>query len=149
MKIGRMFKKFVVGLMIVLTLCIGAPMVSLAQTTLNLKAVWTPNAEPDIGGYQFNNSTKDGGIVNMYWNTVTQKFDLGSTNPSTLPVSPQILLFPITISSPPDTGTLGFKMRAVDTIGNAGPLSTEAIYNYNIDVTPPLAVTGLTITKQP
>jgi hypothetical protein len=114
---------------------------------VNLKAVWNANPETDLLGYEFNNYTLNGSVTNIYYDTANLKFDLGSTNPSILPATPQILLFPYTFYSDVPVGTVGFKMRAVNINAVVGALSTEAIYNYNIDMTPPAAVTGLVISK--
>jgi hypothetical protein len=114
---------------------------------VNLKAVWNANPEVDIFGYEFNNSTLNGSIVNIYYDTATLKFDLGSTNPSILPATPQILLFPFTFYSDVPVGTVGFKMRAINDNAIVGSWSAESIYSYNINVTPPAAVTGLVISK--
>jgi hypothetical protein len=122
-----------------------------ASVVINLRATWTASTDNiAVTGYGFNNSTLDGGLINMFWNTVTQKFDVGSTNFSILPASPQLLNFPHTLQDTTLIGNIGFKMLAVDAAGNKSVLCSESLYNYNItppDTTPPSVPSNLLIIK--
>lgn len=117
---------------------------AMAQQTLNLKAVWNPNAEPDMGGYYFFNNQQAGGY--KAWRT-GNIWGTDETNPLALPLSPTQLLFTISVPDSPTTGTLRFGLKAFDTTGNVSTFTPDALYNYNIDVTPPAVPTGLVISK--
>ena len=147
-KILRM-RRMIALLAMVMALSIGLATFTVgpaqAQQTLNLKAVWNPNGEPDMAGYYFFDGTnspyrawKGAGV----WGT-------DNTNPVALPLSPQLLLFTYSVPDTPVTGTLKFCLKAFDTNNNVSLDSPLALYTYNIDTTPPAAPTGLTITKQP
>jgi hypothetical protein len=143
-------KKILLGIALLTMLCI--PMFIITQeaqadVTLNLKATWNPNPESDMYGYYFYWTYLNGGLgTDRIWTgtdfTITESLGL------LLPLAPQQLLFPITIPSTPDTGTLKFSMKAVDMNLNRSALCGEAPYVYNIDTTPPGLVTGLAVVKQ-
>jgi hypothetical protein len=146
MKMERMMRR-IKNVSMIFLLAVGMSIMmmqpAIAQQTLNLKAVWNPNPEPDIAGYYFFRDTStaqawQGGGV----------WGVDQSNPLALPVSPQLLLFTTSVPDTPETGTLRFAMKAFDTNANVSILSPASTYIYNIDVTPPSAPTGLTITKQ-
>lgn len=141
-------KKLVVAIALAVAIGLGSWAVTPAQAqqTLNLKAVWNASTDDSgtMGGYYF---YKDAGMMQAWKGLGVWGSD--STNPLALPVSPQLLLFTTTVPDTPTIGTINFAMKAFDTNGNISAYSPSAPYTYNVDVTPPSVVTGLTITKQP
>lgn len=149
-KILRM-KKLFVCMAVVLAVAIGfgswSVPVAAAQQTFNLKAVWNPNAEPDMAGYHFFDTTLGPGMYKAWKGAGVWGAD--ASNPVALPVSPTQLLFTISVPDTPSTGTLKFEMSAFDTNNNESAKCPDALYSYNIDTTPPAVPTGLVISKQP
>lgn len=97
--------------------------------SLNLKATWTPNTEPDMAGY------------NLYRTDGTR----AKVNAGLIPhPSPSGHLFTITV---PDNSqaTLTFVITAVDTGNNESGDSNVASYPF--DLLRPAAPTGLSIVK--
>lgn len=116
-----------------------------AQKTLNLKAVWTPNAEPDMAGYYFYDRTNTANILGWLVGGIWGVYE---TTQLLLPLSPTQLLFTSSVPDTPTTGTLKFALKAVDTNSNMSPWCPDVSYAYNVDSTPPVAPTGLVISKQ-
>jgi hypothetical protein len=97
--------------------------------TLNLKATWTANTEPDMKEYR------------LYRTDGTRTLTGTISHPSTS------YNFSVTV---PDqsAGTLTFVLTAVDTNNNESLDSTPASYSYNIDTIPPAAPKNLNVQKQ-
>lgn len=97
--------------------------------TLNLKATWTANTEPDMKEYR------------LY------RTDGTRTLIGTIPHPNTSYNFSITV---PDqsSGTLTFVLTAVDTNNNESADSAPASYTYNLDTIPPAAPKNLRVEKQ-
>jgi len=97
--------------------------------TLNLKATWTANTEPDMKEYR------------LY------RTDGTRTLIGTIPHPTNYYNFSVTV---PDqsAGTLTFVLTAVDTNNNESADSAPASYSYNLDTVPPAAPKNLTVQKQ-
>jgi len=96
--------------------------------TLNLKATWTANTEPDMKEYRL------------------FRTDSGRVLVGTIPHPATLHPFSITI---PDNsqGVLTFVLTAVDTNNNESLDSNTASYAYNVDMIPPAKPGGFSITK--
>jgi len=147
-----MIKSFLIGLAIVLAVVIGFGSWSTPAhaVDLNLKAVWNPSPEPDVGGYKIYKTDANNTNWQMWnggaWGGPIVGTIETTTSGTLLPTSPQQLLFVVSASSPV-TGFFDFALSAVDTNLNH---STKAMfrYLYNLDSEPPAAPTGFTVTKQ-
>lgn len=97
--------------------------------SLNLRATWTLNTEPDMLSYR------------LY------RTDGTRTLIGTIPHPTSFYNFTVTV---PDgsSGTLNFVLTAVDTNNNASPDSVTAPFVYNLDVTPPARPGGLSVQPQ-
>lgn len=97
--------------------------------TLNLKATWTANTEPDMKEYR------------LY------RTDGTRTLIGTIPHPNTSYNFSVTV---PDqsAGTLTFVLTAVDTNNNESADSAPASYTYNLDTVPPAPPKNLTVQKQ-
>ena len=97
--------------------------------TLNLKATWTANTEPDMKEYRLYRTDGTRALI------------------GTIPHPNTSYNFSVTV---PDqsAGTLTFVLTAVDTNNNESLDSTPASYPYNLDTIPPAAPKNLSITKQ-
>lgn len=97
--------------------------------TLNLKATWTANTEPDMKEYR------------LY------RTDGTRTLIGTIPHPNTSYNFSVTV---PDqsAGTLTFVLTAVDTNNNESADSAPASYTYNLDTVPPAAPKNLQVQKQ-
>lgn len=97
--------------------------------TLNLRATWTANTEPDMKEYR------------LY------RTDGTRTLIGTIPHPNTSYNFSLTV---PDqsAGTLTFVLTAVDTNNNESADSSPASYSYNLDTTPPAAPRNLSVQKQ-
>lgn len=102
--------------------------VSLAAT-LNLRATWTANTEPDMKEYR------------LY------RTDGTRTLIGTIPHPNTFHNFSVTV---PDqsAGTLTFVLTAVDTNNNESADSAPASFSYNLDTIPPAAPRNLIIQRQ-
>jgi len=106
---------------------------SASGATLSIKAVWTPNTEPDMAGYNLYRT--DGTRTKI--NATLIPFLTGST--PTAQYS-----FTVTVSG--GTGAMTFVLTAVDTANNESLDSNTASYSY--DLAPPAAPGMLSIIKQ-
>lgn len=97
--------------------------------TLNLRATWTANTEPDMKEYR------------LYRTDGTRTLIGTIAHPNTS------YNFSVTV---PDqsSGTLKFVLTAVDTNNNESADSAPATYSYNLDTTPPAAPKALSIQAQ-
>jgi hypothetical protein len=95
--------------------------------TLNLKATWTANTEPDMKEYR------------LYRTDGTRTL-LGTIQHPTV-------LYNFSVTVPDQSaGTLGFALTAVDTNNNESGDAT-ATYPFNTDTVPPASPKGLTVQK--
>jgi hypothetical protein len=97
--------------------------------TLNLKATWTANTEPDMREYR------------LYRTDGTRTLIGTIAHPTTS------YNFSVTV---PDnsSGTLTFVLTAVDTNNNQSSDSTPASYTYNLDTIPPTSPRNLSVQNQ-
>ncbi len=97
--------------------------------TLNLKATWTANTEPDMKEYRLYRTDGTRSLI------------------GTIPHPNTSYNFSVTV---PDqsAGTLTFVLTAVDTNNNESADSAPASYSYNLDTVPPAAPKNLTVQKQ-
>ena len=97
--------------------------------TLNLKATWTANTEPDMKEY------------------LLYRTDGTRTLIGTIPHPNTSYNFSVTV---PDqsAGSLTFVLTAKDTNNNVSPDSTPASYSYNLDTVPPVAPKNLNVQNQ-
>ena len=93
------------------------PVFSFAYT-LNLKATWTGNTEPDMKEYR------------LYRTDGTRTLIGTIAHPTT------VFNFSQTVADN-TSGTMKFVLVAVDTNNNVSLDSTEASYNWNSDIVPP------------
>jgi hypothetical protein len=103
--------------------------------TLNIKAIWTPNVEPDMAGY------------NLYRTDLTQRTKV---NPTLLPFhpGPGLSSYAFSVVVPDNSsGTLSFVLTAVDQSGNESGDSNVATYTYTSDTIPPNSPVNLKIIK--
>jgi hypothetical protein len=97
--------------------------------SLNLKATWDPNIEPDVAGYNLYRT--DGLRVKIN---------------SVLIPHPPVLPYSFLITIPDNTqGVASFVLTAVDTAGNESFDSNTATYPF--DLSPPAAPAGVRVTK--
>jgi len=95
--------------------------------SISLKAIWTPNTEADMAGY------------NLYRTDGTRL----KLNPALIP-HPPVLPYNFIVSVPDNSsGTMTFVLTAVDSIGNESPDSNTASRPY--DLVPPAKPVGLTV----
>jgi endoglucanase len=103
--------------------------------TLSLKAIWTPNTEPDMAGY------------NLYRTDTAARTKINST---LLPFHPgpglSSYAFALTVADN-SSGTLSFVLTAVDISGNESADSNIATYVYTSDTIPPGVPQNLKIIK--
>ena len=94
--------------------------------SINLRATWAPNIEPDMASYRL-------------YRTDGSRLLIG-----TIPHPAITHDFSVTV---PDgsAGTLTFVLVAVDTNNNASLDSVTAPFAYNLDVTPPARPGGLNV----
>ncbi|OGM09240.1 hypothetical protein A2Z67_04855 [Candidatus Woesebacteria bacterium RBG_13_36_22] len=97
--------------------------------TLNLKATWTANTEPDMKEYRLYRSDGTRSLI------------------GTIPHPTTFYLFTVTV---PDgsSGILSFVLTAVDTNNNESLDSDPANYAYNLDATPPIGPKNLGVQNQ-
>lgn len=98
--------------------------------TLNLRATWTANTEPDMKEYRLYRTDGTRTLIGTILHPATS-YDFTTSVPDT-----------------PVTGTCTFVLTAVDTNNNQSPDSLPASYNYNLDSIPPGRPAGLIIIKQ-
>lgn len=94
--------------------------------SLNLRATWTANTEPDMASYRLYRT--DG--VRLLIGTIPHPaitYDFSTTVPDG------------------SAGTLTFVLVAVDTNNNASLDSVTVPFVYNLDVTPPVSPSGVNI----
>ncbi|MBM4337972.1 MAG: hypothetical protein FJ110_00345 [Deltaproteobacteria bacterium] len=97
--------------------------------TLNLRATWTANTEPDMREYR------------LYRTDGTRTLIGTIAHPTTS--------YNFTITVPDNSsGTLTFVLTAVDTNNNQSADSTPASYNYNLDTIPPGVPRNLSVQNQ-
>ena len=98
--------------------------------TLNLRATWTANTEPDMREYRLYRTDGTRTLIGTIAHpTVTYNFSVTVADGS--------------------SGTLTFVLVAVDTSANVSGDSVPASYPFNlVDVTPPRAPIGISIVKQ-
>ena len=103
--------------------------------TLSLKAIWNPNTEPDMAGY------------NLYRTDTAARTKINST---LLPFHPgpglSSYAFALTVTDN-SSGTLSFVLTAVDQSGNESADSNIATYVYTSDTIPPGTPQNLKIIK--
>ncbi|NWG04108.1 MAG: hypothetical protein HXY44_14740 [Syntrophaceae bacterium] len=97
--------------------------------TLNLKATWTANTEPDMKEYR------------LYRTDGTRTLIGTITHPTTS------YNFSVTVTDG-SSGTLTFVLTAVDTNNNQSADSATASYSYNLDTTPPTSPKNLSVQNQ-
>jgi hypothetical protein len=116
-------KKIGLSLMVIMVFCGSA-----FGATLNLRATWTANTEPDMKEYR------------LYRTDVTRTLIGTIQHPTTT------YNFSVTV---PDqsSGTLTFVLVAVDTNDNPSLDSSPASYSYNSDTVPPAKPSGLTVQR--
>jgi len=97
--------------------------------TLNLKATWAANTEPDMKEY------------------LLYRTDGTRTLIGTIPHPNTSYNFSVTV---PDqsAGSLTFVLTAKDTNNNVSPDSIPASYSYNLDTVPPVAPKNLNVQNQ-
>lgn len=97
--------------------------------SLNLRATWTPNTEPDMALYRLYRTDGTRTLLGTITHpTVTHDFSVTVADGS--------------------QGTLTFVLTAVDTNSNESLDSVTAPFAYNLDVTPPASPGGVNIQKQ-
>lgn len=98
--------------------------------SLNLKATWAPNTEPDMKEYRL---YRTDGIRTLIGTILhpTATYDFSVTVPDG------------------SAGTLTFVLVAVDTNNNVSGDSNAAPFAYNLDVTPPVSPAGFSIQVRP
>lgn len=97
--------------------------------TLNLRATWTANTEPDMKEYR------------LYRTDGTRTLIGVIPHPSTS--------YNFSVNVPDQSsGTLTFVLTAVDTNNNESADSAPASYSYNLDTIPPAAPRNLSVQKQ-
>lgn len=101
------------------------PVPSLAAT-LNLRATWTANVEPDMRDYRLYRTDGTRVLINTISHPTTT-YDFSVVVPDG------------------STGILTFVLTAGDLYGNYSPDSTPASYPYSLDTTPPAAPRNLII----
>lgn len=119
-----MMKRMSLGLFIVM-ISFG----SAFGATLNLKATWTANTEPDMKEYRFYRTDGTRALIG------TIAYPTTSYN------------FSVTVADQL-TGTLTFVLTAIDTNNNESLDSSPASYNYNLDTVPPAAPKNTSVVKQ-
>ena len=104
----------VISILLTSTLVFGA--------SLNLRATWTANTEPDMASY------------NLY------RTDGARLKINTVPIVHPITTYDFTVTVTDGSGgNLTFVLTAVDTNNNESGDSVTAPLAYNLDVTPPVA----------
>jgi len=97
--------------------------------TLNLRATWTANTEPDMREYR------------LYRTDGTRALIGTIAHPATS--------YNFTITVPDNSsGTLTFVLTAVDTNNNQSADSTPASHTYNLDTIPPAIPRNLSVQAQ-
>jgi len=97
--------------------------------TLNLKAAWTANTEPDMKEYR------------LYRTDGTRTLIGTITHPNTS------YNFSVTVADN-SSGTLIFVLTAVDTNNNESLDSVPASYSYNLDTISPISPKNLSVQNQ-
>jgi len=122
-------KEILKAFLVLLAVAICVWIVSSEAATLNLRATWTANTEPDMASYRLYRTDGTRTLIGTIAHPTT------SHN------------FSVTV---PDgsTGTLKFVLQAGDTNNNWSLDSVEALYPYNTDVMPPPAPRNLSISLQ-
>ncbi len=111
----------VIAILLTSTLVFGA--------SLNLKATWTANTEPDMASYRL-------------YRTDGARLLIGT-------ILHPIVTYDFTVTVPDgSTGTLTFVLTAVDTNNNESGDSVAAPFAYNLDVIPPAAPRNPNIQRQ-
>lgn len=102
---------------------------SASGASLNLRATWTANTEPDMKEYR------------LYRTDGTRTLIGTIRHPNTS--------YNFTVTVPDNSsGTLTFVLTAVDTNNNQSADSTPASYTYNLDTIPPGAPRNLSVQNQ-
>lgn len=97
--------------------------------TLNLRATWTANTEPDMKEYR------------LYRTDGTRTLIGTIAHPNTS------YNFSVTVADN-SSGTLIFVLTAVDMNNNQSSDSTPASYSYNLDTVPPTSPRNLSVQSQ-
>jgi hypothetical protein len=124
MKGGMIMKWMTLVLVVGLIFCGSA-----FAATLNLRATWTANTEPDMKEYR------------LYRTDGTRALIATIAHPNTS------YNFSVTVADN-SSGTLTFVLTAVDTNNNQSPDSTPASYVYNLDTIPPTSPRNLSVQNQ-
>jgi len=120
-----------------------------ADVTLNLKATWTPNAEPDLSGYFFWGAQPRTAEPYKGYDYATSTWLALDIRGSKIDKALSTINFVSQpVSDSPPTGSMYFSLEAVDTNNNISAKSAGALYSFNLDSTAPAVPVGLTITKQ-
>jgi hypothetical protein len=97
--------------------------------TLNLRATWTANTEPDMREYRLYRTDGTRALIGTIIHPTT------SYN------------FSVTVADN-SSGTLTFVLTAVDINNNQSSDSTPASYTYNLDTIPPTSPRNLSVQNQ-
>jgi hypothetical protein len=124
MKKGMIMKWMTLVLVIIMIFC-GEVM----GATINLKATWTANTEPDMKEYR------------LYRTDGTKTLIGTISHPNTS------YNFSVTVADN-SSGTLTFVLTAVDINNNQSSDSTPASYTYNLDTIPPTSPKDLSVKNQ-
>ncbi|MCX7635465.1 MAG: hypothetical protein N2Z74_06940 [Syntrophales bacterium] len=97
--------------------------------TLNLRATWTANTEPDMKEYRLYRTDGTRTLIGII------------PHPNTS--------YSFSVNVPDQSaGTLTFVLTAVDTNNNESSDSLPASFNYNLDTIPPTAPRNLNVQRQ-
>jgi hypothetical protein len=124
LKGGKIMKWMTLVLVTILVFCGSA-----LGATLNLRATWTANTEPDMKEYR------------LYRTDGTRTLIGTIAHPNTS------YNFSVTVADN-SSGTLTFVLTAVDTNNNQSLDSIPASYTYNLDSVPPTSPKNLSVVKQ-